>query len=119
MRGSFNYTREGELLRKLAEGDPQPGGKAVQEGVTPTNVDQAELEKGVRVESEHTSDPVKAMQIALDHLAEIPDYYTRLKKMEEGAKAEGSVTQPPAGPATPQQPPETKAASILRRIVQD
>ncbi len=37
---------------------------------------------------EHTDDRDLAMRIALDHLAEIPDYYTRLKKMERKAGAE-------------------------------
>jgi len=56
------------------------------------NVSVEELEKqvkmGIDVEHEHTSDDEEAKRIALDHLFEIPDYYTRLKKMEEeGEKA--------------------------------
>lgn len=47
--------------------------------------DQKELEMGIKVEMEHTSDPVLAERIAKDHLAEIKDYYTRLKKMEAEA----------------------------------
>lgn len=45
-----------------------------------------ELKKGIKIESEHTDFPEIAKQIAKDHLAEIPDYYTRLIKMEEEAK---------------------------------
>lgn len=41
-----------------------------------------QLEKGIQVELEHTKDRKKAREIALDHLKELPDYYTRLKKME-------------------------------------
>ena len=41
-----------------------------------------QLEKGVRVELEHTSDRVVAKEIALDHLSEFPDYYTRLDRVE-------------------------------------
>jgi hypothetical protein len=37
---------------------------------------------------EHTRDIDVATEIALDHLAEIPDYYTRLEEMEDEAKAE-------------------------------
>lgn len=40
---------------------------------------------GTQVEMEHTDDPEVAEQIALEHLDEIPDYYTRLKEMERGA----------------------------------
>lgn len=47
--------------------------------------DQKELEMGIKVEMEHTTDPLMAERIAKDHLAEIKDYYTRLKKMEAEA----------------------------------
>lgn len=41
-----------------------------------------QLEMGIRVEMEHTNNPKLAREIALDHLGELPDYYSRLKKME-------------------------------------
>jgi len=44
-----------------------------------------QLAKGVGVEHEHTKSDAEAKEIARDHLAEIPDYYTRLKKMEKEA----------------------------------
>lgn len=50
------------------------------------SVNTEELAMGIDVEYEHTRDPRIAERIALDHLAEIPDYYTRLKKMEDEAK---------------------------------
>jgi hypothetical protein len=46
-----------------------------------------ELESGTKVEMEHTDDKSKAKEIAMDHLAEMPDYYTRLEKMEKNAKS--------------------------------
>ncbi len=46
----------------------------------------AQLAVGERVELEHTKDPAVARRIAEDHLREIPDYYTRLVKMESKAK---------------------------------
>ena len=49
-----------------------------------------QLEKGIKVEKEHTNDEKKARRIALDHLFEIPDYYDRLNKMENGALKEGA-----------------------------
>jgi hypothetical protein len=48
-------------------------------------VDPDELEMGIQVEYEHTKDTETAKRIALDHLAEIDDYYTRLDKMEKEA----------------------------------
>jgi len=48
---------------------------------------EKEIEMGIKVELEHTDSKRMAKEIAMDHLTEIPDYYTRLKKMEkEGEK---------------------------------
>lgn len=47
---------------------------------------QKQLDMGIMVEKEHSSDPEVRKRIAMDHLYEIPDYYTRLKKMEDEAK---------------------------------
>jgi len=49
---------------------------------------QRQLDMGEPIEHEHTKDHKLAMEIALQHLDEIPDYYTRLKKMEASAKKE-------------------------------
>ena len=46
--------------------------------------DPKELAMGIEVEKEHMPYPTIAEKIAKDHLAELPDYYTRLKKMEGG-----------------------------------
>jgi hypothetical protein len=63
--------------------------------------DVAEFRDGLDVELEHgshdpqtnvsESDPIVTGKIALAHLKEFPDYYTRLKKME--AEAEASWAQ--------------------------
>ena len=42
-----------------------------------------QLLHGIKVELEHTSHPEVALEISLVHLAELPDYYERLEKMEE------------------------------------
>lgn len=47
-----------------------------------------QLDMGVPIEHEHTRNKILATDIALQHLDEIPDYYTRLKKMEASAKKE-------------------------------
>jgi hypothetical protein len=48
--------------------------------------DAKELEKGMKVEMEHTSDPDMAKEVAKDHLDEFPNYYEALNKMEKGLK---------------------------------
>lgn len=47
-----------------------------------------QIKKGVGVEMEHTKDKEKAIEIAMDHLSEFPDYYDRLEKMEKNAEKE-------------------------------
>lgn len=61
---------------------------AKKKGFTEKDADPKELEMGIKVELEHTDDKDKAKEIALDHLAELPDYYTRLKKMEKEGEHE-------------------------------
>lgn len=41
-----------------------------------------QLKAGMDVEMEHTDEPSKAMEIAMDHLTESASYYTELAKME-------------------------------------
>lgn len=43
----------------------------------------AEVEKGVKAEMEHTEDEEIAHEIAMDHVYEDPDYYTKLATIEE------------------------------------
>lgn len=67
--------RASELLR---------GGKA--DGAPDKAFDQGELRRGVRHELEHTSSRPLAKEIAKDHLAEHPHYYSEL------SRAEGKMT---------------------------
>ena len=53
-------------------------------GVSVSEIEK-QLRMGVKVESEHTSSKTTAKEIAMDHLSEMPDYYTRLDKMEKEA----------------------------------
>lgn len=48
--------------------------------------DPTELKKGIETEREHTNSRLAATLIAKDHCSEVPDYYTRLDKMEKEAK---------------------------------
>jgi hypothetical protein len=57
-----------------------------------------QLQKGTKVEMEHDMGKEEAQKIALDHLEEFPDYYTRLKKAEAteatGAGSDGGFEGP-------------------------
>ena len=64
---------------------PSSGGFAARKGVTARDVNPDELALGTSHEMEHTGDPKVARQIALDHLAERPDYYDMLERCESGA----------------------------------
>jgi hypothetical protein len=66
-------------------------------GINWTEVDVEQFRMGLEVELEHgvrnavtnvTNDDLTLTgKIALAHLRELPDYYTRLREMEEGARA--------------------------------
>jgi len=64
-------------------GDIFAYGRAKEKGFTEADADPDQLRMGIKVEMEHTRCPLISKRIALDHLAEMPDYYTRLAKMEK------------------------------------
>jgi len=64
------------LLRVQREG-VIPGGYAA--GKLPSPFDPAQLAAGTKVEMEHTTDRDIAREIAMDHLAEDPRYYDKLR----------------------------------------
>ena len=65
-------------------------------GIDWSKFDVEQYRMGLDVELEHglvdlhtnvtNDDPIMTGKIALAHLNEFPDYYTRLEEMEEGAK---------------------------------
>lgn len=69
------------------------GGKA--DNITPKDIAnkfdvsvkdiKKQIKKGKKIESEHTDDEEKQIEIASDHISEFPDYYDRLEKMEKEA----------------------------------
>lgn len=87
-------------LQKLAQ-EVMLDGEAKKKGVTAGDVDPEQLAMGIKVEMEHTPDPVAARKITLDHLAEVPDYYTRLKAMEAEAGVEKKGQDAGAADAAP------------------
>ena len=70
-----------KLLAIHESADRIPGGKA--DSRSDSDFDAAELARGIEVELEHTSDKEVAKEIAKDHLAEDPKYYTKLKKIHK------------------------------------
>lgn len=76
--------RQSQNLKFTAE--KIPGGKA--KNRNPKDFDPKQLKMGIEIEKKHVNDEEMAKEIVMDHLVEFPDYYTRLKKMEEKAKKE-------------------------------
>lgn len=71
--------------------DRLPGGLG--DRLSPKQVSRRQLRKGIKVEmEEHTVDPRIAQEIALDHLAELPDYYDRLETIEPHHNPAGGTT---------------------------
>lgn len=58
-------------------------------GMRPAQFDHAQLERGTKVELEHTNDWRIAREIAMDHLVEDANYYVKLAKMEGSAAKRG------------------------------
>jgi len=65
-----------ESFMKFYENERIPGGKG--DGLDASDVDEKQLRVGIAVEYEHTNNVNIAREIALDHLAEDPEYYTKL-----------------------------------------
>ena len=125
-----DWTKSGTSLIKIKRADrlpveatPLAGGTAAKAGLDtrgkvvkalkaagmtqPTA--QAQLRKGVKVEMEHTRSKRVAQHIAADHLAEIPDYYSRLEKMEKTGQA---TPQAKALASTVNATPQQRAAAL-------
>jgi uncharacterized DUF497 family protein len=81
-----------EVKDLIGKKTPSANKVAKKHGVSLSRINR-QLAHGIKIEREHTKSDAEAREIALDHLDEIPDYYTRLKKMEREAKNE-SYTDP-------------------------
>jgi uncharacterized protein DUF5661 len=58
------------------------------DGKAITDYRLGELLEGIKLEREHTNDSLLALELAMDHLERIPDYYTHLAAMERACKSE-------------------------------
>jgi len=64
---------------KIAK-DQIPGGLA--DGKSDKDFNKSSLDKGIKVEMEHTTSKSIAKEIAMDHLTEDPEYYDKLELIE-------------------------------------
>jgi len=69
-------------------------GRSVEHGLTKDDVDQNELAMGIKIELEHINDIDVAEKIALDHLSELHDYYTKLVAMEKSIETANKMFNP-------------------------
>jgi hypothetical protein len=76
---------------ELTDADGEKGDDVLKGGLgddkTPTDFDPEQISLGIKVEMEHSSDPKVALEIALDHLSEDPEYYTVKDDPEASAQA--------------------------------
>jgi uncharacterized cupredoxin-like copper-binding protein len=88
LKKHFNEKEYERCIHELEEHpiDEVAGGLA--DFAKPSEFNSKELRMGAEVEFEHTNEHMTAIQIAMDHLKEIADYYTRLMKMEKDAKGD-------------------------------
>lgn len=86
------------MKRTFTEEEARKIGEQI--GIDFSEIILSEFRRGLEVELEHGSewgdqtnvtgdDPIVTGKIAWAHLKEIPDYYTRLDKMEAEAEAKG------------------------------
>jgi len=95
----FRHVEDGEPSKKDMKESldvPTPSVEAIakKHGVSVEKIED-QLKKGIEVEQEHTTRESDAREIALDHLNEKPDYYTKLNaaKLEESIDDDSPVSQ--------------------------
>lgn len=71
-------------------GDKEETGDMISGGLAdekePSDFDKEQLAIGLKVELEHSDNPMVALEIAMDHLTEDPEYYTRKDDPEASAQ---------------------------------
>jgi hypothetical protein len=90
----MSHEPESDEIEQIAQdkeetGEVIPGGKG--EGKTAIDFDPEQILMGMRVEMEHTDDPMYALEITIDHLTEDPEYYTTQDTPEDSAQANASA----------------------------
>ena len=89
---------DGKTLEDIAKKHDKKGYYHIDDMVSSL---KKQLDKGIKVEMEHTKDKSKAREIAMDHLWEHPNYYDKLKKVESkeatGSGSSGAYSGPVFG----------------------
>jgi hypothetical protein len=96
VKNSGQPESEDELEEIAVQTDFIPGGLSSNKKLTDfatkynTTIDiiKEKIKNGIKVEMEHTTDVRIATEIAKDHIWEDLNYYTKLKKVENGVKSE-------------------------------
>jgi len=76
-RSSLQRRVTGRIGKRKARGEKCPAKESYPDGFN-----EEQIKMGIGVEMEHTDDAAEARKIALDHLEEDSQYYTKLKKLE-------------------------------------
>jgi hypothetical protein len=71
--------------------DRTKGGFA--DGKAITDYDFGQLLEGIKYERQHTTDNLLALELAMDHLETIPDYYTRIARLEWECRSENLLSR--------------------------
>jgi len=74
---------EDQAEKKALETNKLKGG--VGDDKKPSDFSKGVLDEGIDEEKEHTNDTGMAKEIAMDHLTQDPEYYTKLKKVEKSS----------------------------------
>lgn len=88
--------------------DRMKGGKA--DKLKPSMFPRRALQRGTKHELEHTNDWKRAMEIAMDHLAEDARYYYKLEKMERSSKKDDARVRKKIAKV------EKKKAKLLKQL---
>jgi len=81
LNNSFNDSYKKGLVTAKKWEDKIPGGLA--DNKEPKDFDTKQLNKGIKIETEHTNDKEIAKEIAMDHITEDKKYYDKLEKIEK------------------------------------
>lgn len=108
---TYEWYFNGENALRKMRGNPRRS-----DGMKPSDFNQEQLYIGTRHEREHTDDMREAQRIAMDHLAEDPDYYKKLMKCVEGVEAEETWVDEQSNPTKPTVSELTK---VFRETIKD
>ncbi len=79
-----------KLLKSQVKGSTMGALKNSKKNRPDSGYDTKQLKIGIKVEMEHTDNPIISKIIAKDHLDEHKNYYTRLLRMEKGAEVKAN-----------------------------